>query len=105
MNTSALRTFNYERSALLTLGLVALLGALVVGYVLSATALMRADYALQSAREGIAEAKEETARLQIRFSEVGSLQQIMERSASLAYTPVETVHYIERSTLSAFAVR
>lgn len=102
---SFLNSFASQRSALMSGGLLALVIALVVAYALSATALMRADLSLQQEQNAIADAKEETTALQIRFAEVGSLQQISERSASLSYTSAGQVYYIERASDTAFAVR
>jgi len=102
---SFLNSFSSHRPVFVSGGLVALVAVLLAAYALSATALMRADLSLQQKQNAITDAKEETTNLQIRFAEVGSLQQISERSASLSYTSAGQVYYIERASDTAVAVR
>lgn len=102
---SLLRLFAANRPAMVSGGLMGLIVVLVVAYLLSATAVMRADFSIQQKQSALAEAKSATTELQIRFAEVGSLQQILDRSAVLSYTNAGQVYYIERASDTAVAVR
>lgn len=102
---SILRLFSLSRSAMVSGGLLGVIVVLIVAYLVSATALMRADLSVQSKQTALANAKQESTELQIRFAEVGSLQQILDRSASLSYTDAGRVYYIERVSDTAVAVR
>ncbi|MEX0916613.1 MAG: hypothetical protein WDZ44_00735 [Candidatus Spechtbacterales bacterium] len=102
---SFLRLFTANRPAMVSGGLMGLIVVLVGAYLISATAVMRADFSIQQKQSELADAKRETIELQIRFAEVGSLQQILDRSASLSYTNAGQVYYIERAPSTAVAVR
>jgi len=82
--------------------LISIFVIVVVGYIITATALMERDYAIKDLHNQITAAQTESRNLQITMSQESSLEHLLEASLSSSYAAISSVHYVERSVQSPF---
>lgn len=74
-------------------------------YLIIAANTVRGEYNIEDLKKDIAEAKKESNELQLRLSEVSSLEFVLEESERLSYDNVDSVSYLKKPSDSPFASR
>lgn len=84
------------------MGILLVLVAVYVGFSIQ---LVQGDYAQEELRSDITRIEQDGVALQVKLSEAASLNAILARTKDLAYTEIDVVRYIKKSSRSPFAVR
>ncbi|MDX1535784.1 MAG: hypothetical protein R3346_03430 [Candidatus Spechtbacterales bacterium] len=85
--------------------LIIVAGIFLFTYTLIAANMVRGEYAVDDLRSDIKNAQKESNELQLKLSEVSSLDFVLEESARLSYEEINHASYIKKPSISPFASR